>query len=233
MQRQRSAQSRGQQGLVVTEAARWTAVASGGLRRQKPVPRKKGLALPPHGGRPPSAAQQRELVRKSERPAWGAREEPRTRRHHGGGGHPASLRLQPPTGRLRDLGENPQGQVSPFISRSLRALLKALNDTGRQGTRTVLGQDWGLCSWCEDRSGGQGMLGGGNGGQVLDWASQLSRALTPRGRGGEPVPVYAGPQLLSSDAIEAGTSLPDNPSLGQGTQDNSSRDHTLTEKQAA
>ena len=60
LQRQRSAQSWGQQGLVVTEATRWTAVASGGLRRQKPVPRKKSLALPPHGGRPPSAAQQRE-----------------------------------------------------------------------------------------------------------------------------------------------------------------------------
>lgn len=64
LQHQRSAQSWGQQGLVVTEAARWTVVASGGLGKQKPVPREKGLALPPHGSRPLSAVQQRELVRK-------------------------------------------------------------------------------------------------------------------------------------------------------------------------
>ena len=36
------------------------------------------------------------------------------------------------------------------------------------------------------------MLGGGDRGQVLDWASQLSRALTPEGRAGEPVAVYSG-----------------------------------------
>lgn len=59
LQHQRRAQSWGQQGLVVTEATRWTVVTSGGLGKQKPVPREKGLALPPHGSRPPSAAQQR------------------------------------------------------------------------------------------------------------------------------------------------------------------------------
>lgn len=104
---------------------------------------------------------------------------------------------------------------------------------GGQGTRTVLGQDWGLYSWCEDRSGGRGTLGGGDGGQVLDWASQLSRASTLRGRAWEPLPAYDGPQPLSSDAIKAGTRLPDNPSLGQGTWDNSGGDHTLNQTQAA
>ena len=99
---------------------------------------------------------------------------------------------------------------------------------GGQGTRTVLGQDWGLYSWCENRSGGRGTLGGGDGDQVLDWASQLSRASTPRGRAWSLCS-----QPLSSDAIKAGTRLPDNPSLGQGTRDNSSGDHTLNQTQAA
>lgn len=47
LQHQRSAQSWGQQGLVVTEAARWTVVASGGLGKQKPVPREKAWLCHP------------------------------------------------------------------------------------------------------------------------------------------------------------------------------------------
>lgn len=47
LQHQRSAQSWGQQGLVVTEASHWTMVASGGLGKQKPVPREKAWLCHP------------------------------------------------------------------------------------------------------------------------------------------------------------------------------------------
>ena len=62
------------------------------------------------------------------------------------------------------------------------------------------------------------------------WTGLLSSAALQL-QGDEPGSLCSQP--LSSDAIEAGTRLPDNPSLGQGTQDNSGGDHILNQTQAA
>lgn len=144
-------------------------MASDQLVKQKPVPRTQGSC-------PTSAAQQRAGVRKSERPGVqaGDREHADTM---GGQGHPASLRLQSPPWRLRDLAEKAQRPDWSFHPEELEGFTDtpSLHAQEGRGGELCFGRDTRLSSCREDRSGGRGMLGSGFWEQVLDMVSQLSR----------------------------------------------------------
>lgn len=130
-------------------------MASDQLVKQKPVPRTQGSC-------PTSVAQQRAGVRKSEHPRVQAGDSEHADTM-GGQGHPASLRLQSPPWRLRDLGEKAQGPDWSFHPEELEGFTDtpSLHAQEGRGGELCFGRDTSLSSCREDRSGGRGMLGSG------------------------------------------------------------------------